>query len=158
MTMTTIAPVVREVRVRRNTTDAFRIFTEEIGAWWPVGSHSRAADEELPMPAVSAAIEPRAGGRIYEIRADGVTADWGLVVAWEPPDRLVLAWRPNASDRPYTEVEVTFEADGDTTHVRLEHRGWEQLGELGVRAAEGYRTGWIPVLERFAAHADADTD
>jgi uncharacterized protein YndB with AHSA1/START domain len=155
MTLITIEPVVREVSVRRSTTDAFRIFTEEIGAWWPLDTHSRAHDEERPSPAVSAAVEPRVGGRVYEIWADGGTCDWGTVITWEPPGRLVLAWKPNASDQPPTEVEITFTPDGEETLVRLEHRGWERLGDAGARKADGYRTGWIPVMDRFASRAAA---
>jgi hypothetical protein len=35
--------------------------------------------------------------------------------------------------------------------VRLEHRGWERLGDRASVARSGYETGWPVVLGRFAA-------
>ena len=36
----TIQPVVVAIDVRRGIEQAFRVFTTEIGAWWPVADHS----------------------------------------------------------------------------------------------------------------------
>ena len=57
-------------------------------------------------------VEPRAGGRWYEIAGDGRECDWGRVLHWQPPGRLVLVWGLTAEWRYdpgfHTEVEVTF--------------------------------------------------
>ena len=31
-----LAPLVKTVEVRRSPADAFRLFTEEMSAWWPM--------------------------------------------------------------------------------------------------------------------------
>ena len=36
-----LGPVVKTIDVRRSAADAFRIFTEEVDAWWPKDSHTR---------------------------------------------------------------------------------------------------------------------
>src|SRR5262249_34259485 len=66
---------------------AFSVFTEQIGRWWPLDKAHIGA-----QPAQTAILEQRVGGRWYERAADGAECDWGRVLVWEPPDRLVLAW------------------------------------------------------------------
>jgi len=40
-------PIRRSVRVDRTQEDAFRLFTEDIGDWWPTKLFSRSADGEF---------------------------------------------------------------------------------------------------------------
>lgn len=42
-----IAPVVKSVTVGQSVEDAFRIFTDQIGSWWPLDSHSMGADKAV---------------------------------------------------------------------------------------------------------------
>ena len=148
-TQTTIEPVRRSVGVDLPVADAFRLFTEEIGSWWPTESHAIAAGRVKEV-----VWEPRAGGEVYEVAEDGGRAHWADILAWEPPHRFVLAWKVNP-EVPATEVEVRFSAyeDGAGTRVELEHRGWERLGELGEEARAGYDTGWETVLGCYVAGA-----
>ena len=57
------------------------------------------------------------------------------------PSTIVLAWKPNDRPEPPTEVEIHFEADGDGTIVRLEHRGWDKLGTGPRRLARDTTAG-----------------
>jgi uncharacterized protein YndB with AHSA1/START domain len=66
---------------------AFGVFTGSIGTWWPREYHIRQADM------AEAILEPREGGRWYERGVDGSECDWGKVLAWEPPHRLVVTWQ-----------------------------------------------------------------
>ncbi|HSN68464.1 MAG TPA: SRPBCC domain-containing protein, partial [Thermoanaerobaculia bacterium] len=102
-------------------------------------------------------IEPFAGGRIYERARDGEEHEWGKVVAFEPPQRLVMTWHPG-HDR-VTEVEVRFTPSDEGTYVELEHRGWEAYGEDAEKARNEYANGWPGVFTgRFgdAARAAAE--
>ena len=66
---------------------AFSVFTAGINRWWPRDSpHRRRGARE-------AVLEPREGGRWYERDVDGSECEWGKVLVWEPPSRLVLAWQ-----------------------------------------------------------------
>ena len=39
-TTSDVLVVEKQIVVERSRDDAFRIFTEELGAWWPVETHS----------------------------------------------------------------------------------------------------------------------
>jgi uncharacterized protein YndB with AHSA1/START domain len=158
MTMETSAPtepVRKSVRVDCDVDRAFRVFVEDFARWWPVEVHSRAAHDEYRdgVTVEHVVFEPRVGGRLYEVTSEGVEGSWAEVVVFEPPTRVVLAWKPNDRSEPPTEVEVRFEPDVDSTIVRLEHRGWEALGARAAEARDGYDGGWQLPLERFAAAA-----
>lgn len=150
-----IEPIHRSITVRRGADDAFRLFTAEMGSWWPLDTHGR-AEEFDGAKTERLVFEEREGGRIYEVLSNGLEADWGVVTAWEPPSRVAIDWNPSPDDRPYTEVEVTFTAVGEAlTRVDLHHRHWDRLGEQAGRSSrEGYEPGWAYVFdERFAEAA-----
>ena len=74
--------------------------------------------------------------------SDGTEAAWATVLAWDPPRRVTLAWKPNLTDNPPTELEITFTPDGADTRVDLEHRGRDRLGPLGKQARQSYGENW----------------
>ena len=135
---------------------AWRVFTEKMGAWWPL-AHYKIGKAN----AVDAVIEPHVGGRWYERGDDGSICQWGSVLAWEPPSRLVLSW-DITGDWQYdptlkTEVELRFNPDGgDCTRVELEHR---RLDRYGTRRDEMRRIfdtegDWGRFLAAFARAAE----
>lgn len=149
--MTDHDPIRRSVTVHCNLERAFEVFTAEMGRWWPVATHSRAASEfeaeELKVERVE--FQPFAGGQVLEHMSNGTALPWAEVLVWEPPVRLVMAWKPHPRPTPPTEVEVRFTAQGEHTLVELEHRGWERLGPDAIEGRAGYSEGWVLTLERF---------
>jgi uncharacterized protein YndB with AHSA1/START domain len=134
---------------------AFEVFTARLASWWPMPSHHIGQAE-----CADVVIEPRVGGRWFERGTDGSECDWGRVLAWEPPGRVVLAWQLSArwafDPALHTEVEVRFVAvDAGHTRVELEHRGLEAYGPeaLAMREAFGSPNGWNGMLEHYAAVA-----
>jgi uncharacterized protein YndB with AHSA1/START domain len=147
-------PIRRSIVVRCTPQRAFEVFTQEMSSWWPLDSHSIAANTQGRAQRV--VVEPHEGGRVYEVRADGTEASWGEVRTWDPPARLILAWKPNERPQPPTELEISFTEQADGTTVALEHRGWELLGPLAEEARESYDTDWPLVFdERYGSAASA---
>lgn len=142
MTTTTLEPIEKTVEVDMGIDEAFELFTGGIATWWPVKTHSVAGEDAIPF------VEPRAGGRIFERAPSGEEHDWGTVVTWEPPARLAFTFHPGRGPQWSTEVEVTFEQAGETTILRLVHKGWEKVSN-GSAARAGYFTGWDVVLGYF---------
>lgn len=151
-----VEPIRRSITVGCGMERAFRVFTEEIGSWWPVEIHSRAASdfEGEGVKVERVEFQARVGGQVLEHLSNGRVLPWAEILAWDPPRGLVLAWHPTFSERPPTEVEVRFAPDGDGTLVELEHRGWERLGAEAAALRGGYATGWDVPLERFRAAAE----
>jgi len=142
-------PVRRSLVVRCSAERAFRVFTEEMGTWWPLDQFARSLEEAPPgVRATGVLVESRAGGSVMEKLSEGGHLSWGQVLVWDPPRRLVLAWKPNPSERPPTELEITFRPEGTGTRVDLEHRGWERLGEIAAESRDGYSGGWVMVFDR----------
>ena len=81
------APVKKSITVAAPPARAFEVFTAGFDRWWP-RTHSNGAS-----PLKTAVLEPRAGGRWYGVGEDGSEDDWGDVLVWAPPTRLLLAWR-----------------------------------------------------------------
>ena len=149
--------VVVSVQVDATQARAFEVFTDRFGTWWPMDTH-HIGDKD----AVEAVMEPRAGGRWFERAADGTECEWGSVLEWDPPARVLLAWHltPEFAYDPdpalATEVEVRFIPEGPaSTRVELEHRGFVVHGDraAGMRSAVGSDGGWAGLLRIYAAAA-----
>jgi len=146
----TPAPVRKSFSVNATPERAFDVFTAKFDNWWP-RTHSTG---DSPLKQV--VLEPRVKGRWYGRLEDGTEADWGDVLAWDPPGRLVLAWRLGADFRYdpnlLTEIEVIFTQDGARTRVDFEHRGLERMGENAAetRIALDSDGGWTGILKLYA--------
>lgn len=154
MTQTiTPAPIRRSVEIKVAPARAFEIFTGGASRWW-LKTHTINATKS---PIKDVVIEPRAGGRWFERGEDGSECDWGKILAWEPPTRLLLAWQINA-DFKYdpsllTEVEIRFTPAGRGTLVELEHRLIERMGERAVGMRDAFTRGWGLLLDSFTKQA-----
>ena len=122
--------------------------------WWSRDHHIGASERR------GVVLEPRSGGRWYEVGVDGTECQWGHVRQWDPPHRLVLAWQIDATwhfdPGLVTEVEVRFAADGPgRTVVELEHRNLERFGDSSgtMRATFDSDGGWRGLLDAYAAMA-----
>ena len=154
MSMTDVA-VRKNVTVNTSAVKAFTVFTDSFDSWWPRSHKIGNADLK------QAVLEGRPGGRWYEIDVDGSVCDWGRVLVWDPPTRLVLAWQIDANwhfdPELLTEVEVRFVAVGpERTRVELEHRDLDRFGDAHeqIRSAFDSEGGWPGLLAAFALAAE----
>ncbi len=133
---------------------AFRVFTANLGAWWPKDHHiGKSALKDC-------VIEPKVNGRWYERGEDGSECEWGKVLAWDPPRRLLLAWQLDAGfkydPKLVTEVEVTFTLLGPKqTRVDFEHRNLERFGDAAEQLRGSMDTGWGQILDSYKRTAVA---
>jgi uncharacterized protein YndB with AHSA1/START domain len=145
------APVRKSIQVKASQVRAFDIFTAKMGRWWIKGHSINSSPQQDVI------VEPREGGRWYERGEDGSECDWGHVIAWDPPRRVVFAWQINGEWRfdpsLVTEVEIRFTSEGaNATRIDLEHRNLDRFGAKAAttRAALDSEGGWTGLLKAFA--------
>ena len=148
------ASIVVEAPLER----AFSVFTDGIGSWFPPEYNL------LDVEIAERVFEPRVGGRVYDRGVDGSECHWARVLAYEPPNRVVISWDISPHWQIETDLENTSEVDvrfiseaPERTRVELEHRnidrhgeGWEQTRESV--AGEG---GWPGCLRAFGERVSA---
>jgi uncharacterized protein YndB with AHSA1/START domain len=143
-----VEPLRKSVTVPAPPQRAFEIFTAHFGEWWPLDTHSVGLEQ-----ATGVSFGGGGGAAITETLADGSTSVWGTITAWEPPHRVAFTWHAGTPEAEATQVEVRFTQDGQGgTVVQLVHSGWERRPD-GAAAREGYGSGWVPVIGRFAEAA-----
>jgi uncharacterized protein YndB with AHSA1/START domain len=147
-----VESVRRDVVAPVSAERAFDVFTADMTSWWPSDHHIGSAPIEQIL------IEPREGGRWYTLHTDGSETSTGYVVAWEPPERLVVTWQIGADwkydPRLITTIEVRFiEEAADRTRVVLEHRDLDRYGPEGERMRQLFEEpgAWDATLTAFAA-------
>jgi uncharacterized protein YndB with AHSA1/START domain len=144
------------VEVALPTERAFAFFTDHFALWWPREyTWGQEVLEDIGL-------EPREGGLCFERGPDGFRCDWGRVLSWEPPHRLMLAWQisprrePEPNPAKASTLDITFVADTPArTRVMLEHRDFERHGTGAAEycAALASPRGWSWILDRYNAAA-----
>ena len=132
--------IVVEASIER----AFRVFTEDFGSFKPP-EHNL-----LDVEIAETVFEPREGGHLYDRGVDGSECRWARVLAYEPPDRVVISWDIDPRWQIETDLEKTSEVEvrfisetPERTRVELEHRKLDRHGDgwEGVREGVGGEGG-----------------
>lgn len=147
-----MAVIKRTIRVDVPIERAFQVFVERMGDWWPATHHIAAE------PFSEVVVEQREGGRWFERAKNGAECEWGRVLLWQPPRRLILSWhlQPDFKYSPdqtrASEVALQFVAEGPgATRLDFEHRYLERHGEGYEKLLVSVDSpgGWTMVLEKF---------
>ncbi len=142
--------IVVEAPIQR----AFKVFTEDFGRFKPP-EHNL-----LKVDIAETVFEPKVGGFIYDRGVDGSVCRWARVLAFDPPNSVVLSWditprwQVEPDPRKTSEWEVRFIAEtSQRTRVEIEHRHLERHGEgwQGIRDGVAADQGWPLYLKRYAA-------
>jgi uncharacterized protein YndB with AHSA1/START domain len=145
--------VRHEIVVQAPIERAFAVFTEGFGSFKPP-EHNM-----LSVEIAETVFEPREGGDVYDRGVDGSVCRWARVLAYEPPNRVVISWdispqwQIETDSERSSEVEVRFVPETpERTRVELEHRELDRHGDGWEAVREGVDNegGWPTYLRRFA--------
>lgn len=155
----TDVPVKLEVDVPLPLEKAFDAFVHRFSQWWPAEyTWSQGVLESID-------IEPLVGGRCTEFGPNGFQLDWGQVVDFESPGKIVFRWQidPNRVPQPDPEkssmVAVTFHAtDSKTTILKLAHSEFDNhgVGSEGYREAMNSDMGWRYIINKYLTYVSAN--
>jgi uncharacterized protein YndB with AHSA1/START domain len=149
-----LPPVVRTLALNCSRAHAYATFTARIGEWWPPGSSASGVN------LADVVIEPRVGGRVYEISKNGDEFTWGAVKAIQDGTAITMVWTLGIRAPDPTELDVRFSGDitGDLADedlladVTLRHSGFVSDDD---HARFGLDGGWTEVLAAYQACAEA---
>jgi uncharacterized protein YndB with AHSA1/START domain len=132
---------------------AFSVFTKGFGSFKPP-EHNM-----LGVDIAETVFELSEGGNVYDRGVDGSECRWARVLAYDPPNRVVISWdispqwQIETDHEAASEVDVRFTAEApDRTRVELEHRNLDRHGDgwEAVRDGVDGDAGWPLYLHRFA--------
>jgi uncharacterized protein YndB with AHSA1/START domain len=126
---------------------AFRLLTEDAGAWWPSDRRHTRDPKSL--------ITIESGGRFYERATDGTEVELGVVRVFDPPRRLVLDWYPGTGPAEPTHVEILLMPEGAGTRVHLAHRAGPHSADAYAKKVAAYERSWTLVFAAWAVAASA---
>lgn len=137
-------PLVVEFSVDKPVGHAFDMWVNRPSLWWP-RTHTVNKDDDLAI-----IFEGYRGGRIYERTSDGVESTWGEIRAWQPPNRVAYSWHLFFDPAEATLVDITFTATDAGTLVRIEHGGWDRLGEpTGTERRTNTNRAWAAITPSY---------
>jgi DNA-binding transcriptional ArsR family regulator len=145
--------VLASIVVEAPVTRAFKVFTEDFGRFKPP-EHNM-----LGVEIAETVFEPKVGGDVYDRGVDGSICRWARVVAYDPPNSVLLTWdisphwQIETDPLKTSEWEVRFVAETpERTRVEIEHRNLQRHGEgwQGVRDGVAGDQGWPLYLRRYA--------
>jgi uncharacterized protein YndB with AHSA1/START domain len=152
-TPTSATSIRHEVVVDAPIERAFSVFTQGFGRFKPPEHNMLNVEIEETV------FEQRMGGDVYDRGVDGSVCRWARVLAYEPPNRVVISWDISPQWQIETELERTSEVDvrfipetPERTRVELVHRDLDRHGDGWEAVREGVDNegGWPTYLRRFA--------
>ena len=118
-----------ELELRCSAAHAFATWTERFGLWWPPG-HTTSGDPDAVVPRAAASAAGSSSARATAARSTGARSPAGTRRAGS-----ATCWHIRRTG-PRDRRGVHFEdaADG-ASRIRIEHTGWERLGDEGAVVA-----------------------
>ncbi|MFT3791240.1 MAG: SRPBCC family protein [Rudaea sp.] len=151
-----IESVISEVTVPLSLNDAFELFTTQFGRWWPRDySYSREVLDTIVLGNGQ-------GQWCYERGPHGFRCDWGRIIEWAAPAKLVFTWQvgpksipqPNPNNASLVTVRLAERSAGQTI-VTVEHSDFAKHGEGAVQYRDEMASeyGWSFILQQYVAAA-----
>ncbi len=141
------APITKFVEVPLSQEEAYELFTQKMGQWWPLETRSITAHQQGTR-ALGLSCAPCAGGEIAEIAPDGTRHIWGHYVDCDAPYSVEIQFHMGQPKEHATLLVVSFRPASDgRSIVKLLHTGWESYGEVADMMRDGYDAAWDEIFQ-----------
>jgi DNA-binding transcriptional ArsR family regulator/uncharacterized protein YndB with AHSA1/START domain len=128
--------IEQEVTINASPDRVFEALTNDISAWWGAPYLMT----ETPQAII---LEPKVGGRLYELSGDAEGALYATVTLIRKNELVELTGPIGMSGAVHSVVSLTLEPRGEATVVKLSHRA---IGEINEETQAGYGAGWQDLL------------
>ncbi len=139
------APIKQSIVVEAPIERAFKVFTEDFGSFKP-REHNL-----LSVPIAETVFEPWIGGHVYDRGVDGSECRWARVLAFEPPNRVLLSWDISPRWQIETDPDKTSEWEVRFIAETPSRTGWSlstvtsnvmaKVGKACAKALKAIRVG-----------------
>ncbi|GHO60012.1 SRPBCC family protein [Ktedonobacter robiniae] len=136
-----------EITIAASPQKVFEALTTDIAAWWGSPFIKR-------RDANTIVLEPKVGGRLYEVYGENEGALWGMVSSIRNDEELCLTGSMGMPEPTYGAVTFTLAPQGDSTQVKLTHSAF---GRISAERKGCYTEGWKDLLDvRLRAFVEQD--
>ncbi len=117
----------------------WKCFLEDIGEWWSLANFAATGG--------TMHLEPRAGGRLYEVGPNGHELLWAHLIELLPEQRLFFHGAMGAPYAPacITLYQFNFESNGKGTRVSIRD---ELIGNVDAKTPKSMTDGWTLLMEQ----------
>jgi hypothetical protein len=140
-----------EISINAKMTRVWKALSAETGRWWPEHFYSH-------PDARNFIIENHVSGRVYEDWGNGAGAEWGRVIVYQPPDKLVWAgnvFGSGGNDWGRYFLTITLKRDHHKTLLTLNDAGY---GMFSKNMGNNLETGWRELFgKHFKKYAESAT-
>jgi uncharacterized protein YndB with AHSA1/START domain len=133
--------ITEEVVIKAAPPRVFNAVTKEIAAWW-------GAPYLYTKLAKNVVLEPKLGGRVYEVWGTGQGRLWGTITQIRKNEWIEITGTIGMKGAVQGIVSFSLEPKGESTLVTLTHHA---IGQIGDEIKSGYVTGWNDLLGRLKA-------
>ena len=140
------------IKIKNNKKIAFDSFVNKFNKWWPEEYTWSGNVLEIIN------IEPKVNGKCYEIGPNHFRYDWGRVLKFEHPNKIVFTWQISPSRVPepnpdkVSEIKIEFiTINKSFTRTEFEHKCFSKHGDGWENYLETLKSeqGWPYILDKF---------
>jgi len=131
--------ITEEVVIKAAPPRVFNAVTKETRAWWgPPYLYTKLAENVI--------LEPKLGGRFYEVWGTGQGRLWGIITQIRKNEWIEITGTIGMKGAVQGIVSFSLEPKGESTLVTLTHHA---IGQITEDTRSGYATGWKDLLGRL---------
>ncbi|WP_455204978.1 metalloregulator ArsR/SmtB family transcription factor, partial [Kaarinaea lacus] len=128
--------IEQEIKIKASPALVFKALTEDTQKWWGLPYMQNLDAKQLIL-------EPKLGGRLYEVWSETDGAQWATVTAIKENELLELTGRLAMHGAVQCVVYFNLEPEKDYTLLKFSHHA---IGDISEETYQGFSGGWDDLL------------